>query len=398
MKILWIGTLDWYDRDKGYLYPAIEAGIVSASSFQQAMIEGIEKKGNKVQIVSDWGNHDGKRKEWSHNSSSKDILVKCISTRYVRLLIKSFTLYREIKKNNELLIETDCVVIYGVHIPYLFVANAIRNLNTRIKLVLVCPDLAEYMDPSIGKKPIKKLLKKVESFYVHNVVSIFHGVVWFAPLMREVLKVKKDTKEIIIEGIASNVNINIVEKKEMNEKKYVLYAGSLNSNFGIQNILEAFNMINDNDIKLLIFGSGELESYIRNIAKQKSNIEYGGMISRDELFEYEKSAFLLINARNPEEPFTFYSFPSKMLEYMASGTPVLTTKLKGFPKEYDDYLFYLKDNSPSTIAKTIEKISEMESNQLNAFGKKAQHFILTNKNADVQSEKMSNFLNSLCNE
>ena len=52
----------------------------------------------------------------------------------------------------------------------------------------------------------------------------------------------------------------------------------------------------------------------------------------------ELKATLLVNPRPTTEEFTIYSFPSKNMEYMASGTPLLTTKLPGMPEEYHQYV------------------------------------------------------------
>ena len=79
-------------------------------------------------------------------------------------------------------------------------------------------------------------------------------------------------------------------------------------------------------------------------------------------------ATLLINPRFSNEEYTKYSFPSKNMEYMASGTPILTTKLPGMPKEYYEYIYLFEEESIEGMKnkmsmKAIEKISKTAINK-----------------------------------
>lgn len=63
----------------------------------------------------------------------------------------------------------------------------------------------------------------------------------------------------------------------------------------------------------------------------------------------QQQATLLVNPRKGHEEYTKYSFPSKTMEYMASGTPTIMYKLPGLPIEYEEYLVLLPDNSQETL-------------------------------------------------
>lgn len=51
-----------------------------------------------------------------------------------------------------------------------------------------------------------------------------------------------------------------------------------------------------------------------------------------------------------------YSFPSKTMEYMSTGTPVLTTVLPGMPKEYHPYVYLLEEETADAIAEKLGQI------------------------------------------
>jgi hypothetical protein len=77
---------------------------------------------------------------------------------------------------------------------------------------------------------------------------------------------------------------------------------------------------------------------------------------------------------------------------MSSGTPVLTTKLRGIPREYYPYLFFIEEETEKGIAESIRKITEMEQNKLNAFGFDAKRFVTENKNKNAQGRKLIDFV------
>lgn len=90
-----------------------------------------------------------------------------------------------------------------------------------------------------------------------------------------------------------------------------------------------------------------------------------------------------------------YSFPSKTIEYMASGTPVLMTKLKCLPKEYYQYLYFIDSETPEGIRdKVIEFFNKTEDERVE-FGLRASEFILNNKTAPVQAARIIDFIKNL---
>ena len=106
----------------------------------------------------------------------------------------------------------------------------------------------------------------------------------------------------------------------------------------------------------------------------------------------ERDAMLLVNPRPTSEEFTRYSFPSKILEYMMSGTPVITTKILGIPKEYDKYLFYFYADDPLSMANDLRKLMDMSLKDLSRKGRDAREFVIKNKNNIIQAEKILNFI------
>ena len=100
---------------------------------------------------------------------------------------------------------------------------------------------------------------------------------------------------------------------------------------------------------------------------------------------------LLVNPRPTDGSFTRYSFPSKNLEYMASGTPLLTTKLPGMPAEYAAYVYFFKDESVEGMSATLKELLSKPAEELHQKGMTAKKYILDNKTEIEQARKILGF-------
>jgi len=192
---------------------------------------------------------------------------------------------------------------------------------------------------------------------------------------------------IILEGICDKLTLNENKSKE----KYIMYAGGLKEEYGLKYLIEGFKEANIPDLKLYIYGTGEMEEYLNNL--NDKNIVYKGVLKNDEVIKEEQNATLLVNPRFSKEEYTKYSFPSKNMEYMSTGTPVLTTKLRGIPKEYNNYTYIIDEESPKGIKRKLKEIIKKSKEELKIFGEKARNFVLENKNKSVQAEKIVKMLN-----
>lgn len=393
MRILWISSLAW-STNGSYPYPVNGAGAVSGSLFQQSLIEALEKTGHEIDVICDYPHHYEKRVcdsfLWEHREGANDIAVRTINIPYVSVLYKSHILARTVK-NQIGKKKYDVAVAYLIHQPYLKALSVLKMLVPGIKTILVCPDLPHMMDMSLAKKPIKRFLKQVDMLRIQKLYRYIDGFALFSEKMCEHIPIA-GKPYIVIEGIASMQGLDITP---VEKEKYILYAGTLHRNIGIEQIIDSLQFIKDEEVKLRIFGTGELHEYIRSKAKGNSRIIYEGFINRDELFCFEKKALALINARNPQDAYTKYSFPSKTFEYLYSGTPFITTKLLGVPQEYSEYLFEIENNSPYSIAQKVNQILDCKQNILDEKCQKGRQFVIEKKNAQFQAEKFNKLLETL---
>lgn len=388
-NILWICGIAWLREDNTYFPKATYPGIVSGSAFQQAIIEGLEEQQHHVIILCDCDMSTGERVEWSHNNKSQDVRVAGNGNKFLRIPTKIANLFKELKKGS-ILENIDYVCAYEMHLPYLLCLNRIKKRNPHMKTILICPDLSIYMDLDAKKKPIKAFLKKIENLIAQKLLKSVDGYVLFTEQMNDYFS-KFNKPYTVIEGVYRDKYALTASDKQ----RFIMHAGSLHYNIGIEELIAAFEQLPNQEQELWFFGSGAMDGYIQKKAQENPGIKHMGFVDPQQLFEYEKQATLLVNVRDPNAEYTKYSFPSKTFEYMASGTPFLTTDLSGIPSEYKDYLFTIPNNSVDEVKKGMERVLALTDQERETFGQQARAFVLSQKNKQIQSKRFADFLMGL---
>ena len=264
----------------------------------------------------------------------------------------------------------------------------------KIKNIVIFTDCSvgyayDKSDLHIFSKIIRQIYKKIISFLENH----YDSYILFSEQMNEIVN-KQQKHFCVMEGFFNPYGLDLSIEEKF-EKKILLYAGSLIENFGIEKIIKAFNKINDPEYELWIAGDGPYRQELQKLSTNNSNIKFLGYVEHKELFRIEKKAFIVINARDPKLPYTKYSFPSKTFEYLASGTPFISTHLLCYPPEYEEHIFFIDSNSSDQIVRKIQEIQEFDADTLQSIGLNNRKFILDEKNSYIQVNKIVQFLNSL---
>lgn len=286
--------------------------------------------------------------------------------------------------------EKKTILVYSVYAPAF---RALQKIGTEygVEKVAIITDLPQFMYSYEQSGGIKK---RIQDYYSKKTESLQNGMdkyIYLTDAMHRI--VAPDKPYIVMEGIAGHDLI--AKEKTANAKSegfIIMYAGALNLSFGIGNLLEAFHKLPYSDVRLWLFGNGDAVSLIKDKAEKDSRICFFGSVSRAEILQREIQADLLVNVRDPREEFTKYSFASKNIEYMASGTPYLTTRLEGIPEEYYEYVLTIEDNSADSIAEGINKAYMMNPEARMQLGKRAKKYVLENKNSTIQAERIMEFI------
>jgi len=225
--------------------------------------------------------------------------------------------------------------------------------------------------------------------YCHKVINKCTNYVFLTEPMNEALN-PYCKPYIVIEGICDE-DVKLDEISQ-NRERAALYAGLLDADYGVKNMVDAFLKADIPGCVLHICGSGPYVDELKEIVKSHKNVEYHGVLLNKAVMEMEKKVSLLINPRPSTGKFTKYSFPSKNMEYMTSGTPVLAMRLAGIPGEYYNYMYTFSGESVEEMAENISFIFKQPYENLNEMGRRAYEFVVTNKNAVAQTAKLLNLL------
>ena len=256
------------------------------------------------------------------------------------------------------------------------------NKHKKFPIIMIVTDLPEYLFDEATAEKYNQLLSKAD------------GYIFLTEQMNA--RVNRENKPyVVLEGhVDSTSSETIVDERYENSigKKVIVYAGSIKRLYGIQNLVEGFIKANIPDTELQIFGEGDYREELTRVVEKHPNVKYMGIRSNNEIVQIEKKAALLVNPRPISPEYTQYSFPSKNMEYMVSGTPVLTTRLPGMPKEYYQYVYTIEDDSIDGIKQALIDCFSNSVEERSAKGRKAREFVLNNKSNIIQSKKIIDFI------
>lgn len=308
----------------------------------------------------------------------------------ITVFIESVRYFSKLDKRNTVVI---CDVLQ------MFSANARMAAHMfGIPVVGYATDLPNLLPEKkhLGLSTVTRILSNMRKQQLTKSMTKYDGYVILASEMNRYINPAKKPfliAECIVDP--SVIMPDIFPATDENKPKVVLYAGSTNFCFGIGVLLESFAYLKTPNVELHIYGSGDYTDEIIQRAKNDSRIKYFGVISHSEVVDAERNAAILVNPRPTDQSFTMVSFPSKTSEYMASGRPVLTTRLAGIPEEYDQYLWYIENESPEGIAKSIDNIFSLPEEMRNNKSATAKQFIIDNKTSCVQGRRIYEFLGTV---
>lgn len=356
----------------------------AASKYHYLLCEGLSKNGVEVQCLSNLPitriNCDrlivSPRKKKYRNMQIQYIPVINIPIiRHMLMFIISFL--------KAVFSSKDTVILYDVLVITSAYGALLGSKITGKKKIGIVTDLPQFMQ--VGSN---SLFLKINN----RIMKSADGYVLLTKDMNDVVN-KEGKPYIILEGHVDENMAHVGHKNIDSEHRAVIYAGSLMQKYGIRNLCESFLKIAKPFEELHIYGDGDYVNELVQLASQNKNIIYHGNCPNNEVVRKELEAVLLVNPRPTEGEYTKYSFPSKTMEYMVSGTPVLTAKLQGIPSEYDEYVYYFDDRDPKGLEVALRKILDKSDNDLREYGENARRFVLQNKTNTIQAKKIIIFVN-----
>ena len=171
----------------------------------------------------------------------------------------------------------------------------------------------------------------------------------------------------------------------------VVLSGSLEVYNGVELALRAAASLPEG-YQLLVAGVGSRTEHVREYSRRDPRIQYLGFLDFADVLQLYWSADLLLNVRLTRTVDTRYFFPSKLMELLASGTPVLSTCTGHVEREYGHVTYLLREETPEILASEIMRIARLPVDQREALGARAREFMLENKTWQRQGEKLLRYI------
>lgn len=195
---------------------------------------------------------------------------------------------------------------------------------------------------------------------------------------------KNNKPSILLKGISKPANNEI---KSNVDYPYFFYAGTLLKQYGILDLISAFNELNDSNTKLIISGhhyNKEFETAI----KDHHNIIYIGNIANEEVLNYENNSIANINPRPYIEQIDKYSIPSKVIEYSSKGSMVISGISTSLQKDFMGSILWIDENN--SLSSRLKEAIEMNY--------KVRAAIIKNMNAIAENNFSLNVANQVLND
>lgn len=375
-----------------------------ADGLQQALLRGLSAQGADVQVVNSLPVGAFPRpypRLWlpGRRLDERTLELGCVNLpllkqrmRYRRARRALAQWYRQSDDHRN-------VLVYSLYLPYLRAVMAEKRRHPDLRAHLIITDLPNGLGISSGRTGLQK---RLEARWGSQSLALCAGFDSFALLTRAMADVLPigDKPYAIVEGVAPTEE-PVAEPESLREpirlaletsRPAVLYTGTLNREFQLDLLLEAFVHPTLANVELWLCGHGDMEAEIQSVCRVSENVRYFGFVPREEARLLQQHAAALINPRSPKSEFTRYSFPSKTLEYLLSGRPVLCCKLPGIPNEYDAYLNYVRDCTAAGIREAVLRLLALPQARREEIGRRGRAFVLEKKNERAQAEKLLSLL------
>lgn len=361
----------------------------AGNTLQNALLEGFSKLCPKFKVISAWSTTTypkikkfvfPKRYFELNGTTDNYVCVGGVNLPIINLLSRCFRIRKQLKrmldKNDD-----NTVIIYEVHTPFLLAATSLRKRIKHINVIV--PDLPEFMSGNVGK--LHKLLKSIDHWLINRCLKKVDSYSLLSEGMQERLPMVGKTWTLM-EGIFQKEEYE--EPVEKASEKVIMYTGNIFKRRGVDMLLDAFQLIDKPEYRLWIRGNGDLKDEIIARSKQDPRIVYYEPMSLSELRKMERKATVMVNTTPPSMDFTKYFFPSKTMEYLASGTATVMFRLGCMPEEYESHIYYVEDECIESLKDKLMEVCEKPREELFSFGQNARNFILTKKNPVAQCQKI----------
>ncbi|WP_026653775.1 glycosyltransferase family 4 protein [Butyrivibrio proteoclasticus] len=308
------------------LHPKVEEKLPGASpaagKYLRNLKKTLEAQGNEVIFCSYVAIPGAKQMYEQLGLDDNDLVYKD------KTIVKSIHIFQN--KLLDLLHEDDVVILYNVPYFELGLISKIKKRGNRAVLILADHTDSFKENGGVVRGIIAKLISRDYRKFDYGIALSEYAKRFFS----------SSAKLIVMEGGVDLERYKDFEPPVKSGVTKFMYAGTLSDVTGVDILLDAIEKWHEDDVEFYISGKGYLEERVRKTAEKDNRIKYLGFVPDDEYYSLMKEIDVFLNPRNMDMEQNQNNFPSKVLEYLATGRCVVSSKFPGWEKFRDLFIFY----------------------------------------------------------
>jgi colanic acid/amylovoran biosynthesis glycosyltransferase len=198
----------------------------------------------------------------------------------------------------------------------------------------------------------------------------------------------------------------VAERRYARKQEYnILCVGSLLLKKGQHHLLRALKRLNDSrpdlDFRVTLVGDGPMEKELKGMVvdyKWHDRVDFAGHVPHEDpkLLDYYRSADVFVHFSTTGPKGHKEGIPGTIVEAMASGLPVVSTRHAGIPEVISSgqHGLLLEENDLDGLTKTLIRLLE-DSPLRSRLGKAAAKRALSELNLEVKTQELERIYSSV---
>lgn len=275
-------------------------------------------------------------------------------------------------------------------LPIMFISKVLRLKILKICLVVDIPIMFQ------KKKGIREFARILENNFGLKLFKKYDGMITLVE--NTVTNFTDLDKYLVINYSPAKTISSGTNKIKLDTNKINLtFTGAVEEYYGIKEMIHSMKYLGS-EYRLNIFGSGTLDDYVKDQSLMDERIIHHGRVAHDVSIDAQIQSDLLLLVRT-DKLLNKFGLPSKVIEYLSSGTPVITNKIESVPSELYKYLNTYNEITGKSISDKVKHVlSDQEYKIRKNKADLAKEFISVNYNWEIQSKKMQEFICELNKE
>lgn len=138
-------------------------------------------------------------------------------------------------------------------------------------------------------------------------------------------------------------------------RKTVVYSGVYDEGYGgLNDLFDVFTAVETPSCRFVLTGK-DAKGNLKRTLRREPRAEYRGFVTREELHDIHCGATVFVNPRPVEAFANRMTFPSKLLEYLSYGKPVVSTWTEGLAPDYREVLLVPEGHTPEAFARLVDE-------------------------------------------